>query len=90
MASKQTMKNQLNEMAKQLLPQPYQVEGFVFEEDLGEDHAGIDHRVNQKRLGFLKSAKESEAYHKAHSNAEFVYLGNDYLEFITEHPDEAK
>lgn len=36
MASKQTMKNQLNEMAKLVTPQTYQVDGWHFEEDLGE------------------------------------------------------
>lgn len=84
MASKKTMKNQLDEMAKQLKTKPYQVNGWYFEEDLGDESTKIDHRANQIRLGFLISAEESEAYHKTHPSSEFNYLGEDYLEFFKE------
>lgn len=79
------MKNQLNEMAKQFKSKPYQVNGWHFEEDLGEGATKMDHRANQIQLGFLRSAEESEAYHKAHPSSEFDYLGDDYLEFIKEY-----
>lgn len=82
MASKQTIKNQIQKLSEQFKTKPYQVKGWYFEEDLSEEATNIDHRANQIRLGFLRSAEESEAFHKAHTSSEFDYLGEDYLELI--------
>lgn len=86
MASKQTIQNQIQKLSEQFKANPYEVEGWYFEEDLGEQATSIDHRANQIRLGFLKSVEESEAYHKVYPSSEFNYLGEDYLEFIKPAP----
>jgi len=82
--NKGTMFNALDNMRKALETKPYKFCGFEFLEELAED---IDHRAEQLRLGFLKSAAESIAYHEANPSSEFIYLGDDYLQFIKENPD---
>lgn len=81
MASKKTIQNQIQKLSEQFKSKPYEVNGWYFVEDLGEEYTKIDHRANQIRLGFLKSAEESEVFHKAHPGSEFNYVGEDYLEF---------
>lgn len=81
MASKQTIQNQIHKLTEQIKPSPFEVSGFIFTLD-DSDVDATDHRSEQLRLGFLQSAKESEAFHKKFPSCEFVYLGADYLEFI--------
>ena len=84
MASKQTMKNQLNEMTELLKPKPFVMEGYAFVLDSCTEDGSEqpNHLELMQEYGFTDEVAEKLSYDKRHSVEGFEFVGTQYMYYM--------